>query len=303
MLRLMLAMPLSRKLRVVDVSGLGYAYALVGLAGVLSCGFALGASAPLRAAMPAGSVAALGDVDAERVVAQAVGSLDAFALRLGELQARVARLEALGQQVRLASDLPGDELDFTAPPPETAGPLRASQLSRALDELSEKLDYRAVQFNVLDQLIGDRVASNALVPSVQPLRRMDVSSRYGSRMHPVVGRRLFHPGMDFAAPAGTPIYAAAAGLVTEAGWRSGYGNMLQIDHGGGLTTRYGHNRENLVKAGDFVAAGQMIARVGRTGRVTGAHLHFEVRRDGRSENPAAYLDAVTRQVGPLAAAR
>ena len=302
MLRLILPLPGSRKLRVVDVTGAGYAYVLLGLAGVLSCGFALGASLPLRGGVPltliTGTPAAT-----EAVALQAVASLDAFAARLGDLQARVARLEALGQQMRAASDLPAQELDFTAPAPESAGPPRAADLARALDALTSTVDHRAAQFLVLDRLIDDRVAGDALSPRGRPLGTLKVSSDYGDREHPLAGRRMFHAGMDFAAPMNTPIYAAAAGLVTASGWRSGYGNFIEIDHGSGLTTRYGHNRENLVKEGEFVAAGQQIARVGRTGRVTGPHLHFEVRRNGQAEDPAAWLDTVTRAVGPLASAR
>jgi murein DD-endopeptidase MepM/ murein hydrolase activator NlpD len=300
MLRLMLAVPRSRTLKVVDVTASVYAYVMLGLAGVLSCGFALGASVPLRV-----SVAEAPEIrEAGRVAAQASASLDAFALRLGELQARLTRLEALGEQVRVASALDVDELDFTAPPPgRPMGRLPAAELARTLDELARTVDHRSAQFAVLDRVIGEQVASRDRQPSLAPIASAPVSSRYGTRAHPIAGKRLFHAGMDFAAPVGTPIHAAAAGLVTEAGWRSGYGYMVELDHGDGLKTRYGHNRENLVKAGDFVSAGQLIARVGRTGRVTGPHLHFEVRRGTRAENPAAYLPKVTGPGVALVAAR
>lgn len=293
----MLAVPRSRTLKVVDVTASAYAYVVLGLVGVLSCGFALGASVPLR---DTGGAAR----EAGRVAAQASASLDAFALRLGELQARITRLEVLGEQVREASAPQAEELDFSAPPPPyPAGVLSAADLVRALDELARTVDHRAAQFGVLDRIIGQQVATRTLVPNVTPVPAAAVSSRYGPRMHPVAGKRMFHAGMDFAAPVGSPIHAAAAGLVTEAGWRSGYGYMIEIDHGDGLKTRYGHNRENLVKAGDFVSAGQLIARVGRTGRVTGPHLHFEVRRGTRAEDPAAYLPKVTGSGVALATAR
>lgn len=299
MLRLMVSGPLSRKLRVVDVSGMVYVYALLGVAGLLTCGFALGAHIPRAGS----SGAETAHVQADREEARwavAAASLDALAARLGELQGRMTRLEAIGEQVREASAVDSRELDFTAPPP---APLRAVEVGRALDELALKIDHRLAQFSVLDRLIGERVAGDTLTPRLQPVGLAEVSSGFGNRSDPFLGKRLFHRGMDFAAGEGTVIHAAAAGLVTDAGWRGGYGNLIELDHGGGLTTRYGHNRENLVKAGDFVTGGQAIARVGRTGRVTGPHLHFEVRRAGRAVDPAAYLEAVTRPAGALAAAR
>jgi murein DD-endopeptidase MepM/ murein hydrolase activator NlpD len=102
---------------------------------------------------------------------------------------------------------------------------------------------------------------------------------------------MFHRGVDIAAPAGAPISAAANGRVVFSGWAAGYGNLVEIDHGDGWVTRYGHNSTNLVAAGDIVAAGQQIASVGQTGRATGDHLHFEVRHDGKPISPKVFLGA------------
>ena len=118
-----------------------------------------------------------------------------------------------------------------------------------------------------------------------------ISSPFGLRADPLTGGNLFHQGVDIAAPGGAPITAASAGRVVFSGWAAGYGNLVEIDHGGGWVTRYGHNASNLVAAGETVAAGQQIAAVGQSGRATGAHLHFEVRRDGQAVRPSAFLGA------------
>lgn len=118
----------------------------------------------------------------------------------------------------------------------------------------------------------------------------EISSGFGLRADPFTGSRKFHQGVDIAAPAGAPIKAAAAGRVVFSGSASGYGNLIEIDHGGGWVTRYGHNSANLVSAGDKIAAGQQIALVGQSGRATGDHLHFEVRRDGKAVSPRIFLD-------------
>ena len=117
-----------------------------------------------------------------------------------------------------------------------------------------------------------------------------LSSGFGMRMHPILHKEIMHHGIDLAAPEGTEIKAAAPGRVTFSGRTNGYGNLIEVDHGNGLITRYGHNSKNLVKVGDMVRAGQVLGQVGSTGISTGPHLHFEVRRDGRPINPYVMLD-------------
>ena len=112
-----------------------------------------------------------------------------------------------------------------------------------------------------------------------------VSSRYGKRKDPLTGESDFHHGIDIASPAGSSIFAAGAGRVVFSGWKNGYGNIVEIDHGDGFSTRYGHTAKNLVSAGEEVTSDQLIAHVGNTGRSTGPHLHYEVRKDGESLNP------------------
>ncbi len=121
-----------------------------------------------------------------------------------------------------------------------------------------------------------------------------VSSLFGSRIDPIDGQKKFHHGVDIAAPTGTPIKAAAAGRVTFAGERPGYGNLIELDHGNGLVTRYGHNATNLVAVGQEILVGQAIALVGATGRATGSHVHFEVRQDGKPVNPATMLGDLSK---------
>jgi murein DD-endopeptidase MepM/ murein hydrolase activator NlpD len=124
--------------------------------------------------------------------------------------------------------------------------------------------------------------------AVPPLRGA-VTSAFGARTDPFTGDPALHRGVDLGAPEGTPIRAPAAGVVKSAGARGGYGNAVELDHGGGLVTVYGHASELLVAPGEQVAAGQEIARVGSTGRATGPHLHFEVRVGGRAVDPARVL--------------
>jgi murein DD-endopeptidase MepM/ murein hydrolase activator NlpD len=120
-----------------------------------------------------------------------------------------------------------------------------------------------------------------------------ISSKFGFRSDPFSGQNRFHKGLDIAAPAGSPVKAAAAGKVVFSGWAQGYGNLVTIDHGDGTVTRYGHNGINLVQAGDAVAAGQEVSLVGSTGRATGAHLHFEVERNGVAVDPVQAIDFTT----------
>lgn len=292
MLRLVVALPRSARLRVIDVAGAGYAYAALGLVGVLSCGFALGASVSLR-----DEGASLHDgllTEGGRDRQQASGTLEALTSRLGELQARLTRLEVVGQRVSEATQVAGTELDFRTPLPalQEVTPASVPAVAVQVALLDRKMDYRAAQLKALDTVLDERFATAAVTPQHQPVKVPVVSSGFGKRVGPLTGRPEFHPGMDFAAPTGSPIFAAAAGLVTFSGWRTGYGNMIEIDHGDGLRTRYGHAVRNLIKKGVFVQPGQLIAQVGATGRVTGAHLHFEVLRAGRQVNPAPYLHAV-----------
>lgn len=137
----------------------------------------------------------------------------------------------------------------------------------------------------------DNLADGAIaVPSDKPVKTAEFTSGYGIRSDPFQGRAARHQGIDLAAPVGTPIFATADGVVSDAGWNSGgYGNLVKLDHGRGIETRYGHLSAIMVHAGQRVARGDLIARMGSTGRSTGSHLHYEVRIDGRAVNPIPFM--------------
>ncbi|UCE89604.1 MAG: M23 family metallopeptidase, partial [Pseudomonadota bacterium] len=130
-----------------------------------------------------------------------------------------------------------------------------------------------------------------VMPAGRPVKRGWLSSYFGKRTDPFTGRRVHHAGVDFAGKLGSDVVAVAAGVVTYSGKRYGYGNLVEIDHGNGYSTRYGHNRENLVKVGDTLKKGHLIAKMGSSGRSTGPHVHFEVLLNGRAVNPKKYVHA------------
>lgn len=227
-------------------------------------------------------------------------NLDAMAQKLGEMQARMVRLEALeGRVFTLAGMKPEDLRALKAEPAASAasgtgGPyvgLESPSLSLLDDSLLD-LDVRAQEYNDLLALAESRLFESRLnalmIPSSKPVD-VPVGSSFGFRRDPFTGRPALHTGLDFAAPVGTPIHAAAGGVVLSAEVHPQYGRLLEIDHGSGLVTRYAHTNEFLVKVGDIVKRGQPIATVGNTGRSTGPHLHFEVLVEGVQQNPARFL--------------
>ena len=161
-----------------------------------------------------------------------------------------------------------------------------------LDQLSLRLDSREQLLEVLEQLIGDRQLSEAEYLSGMPVRHGYMSSPFGRRVHPLTGRNTQHKGVDFAAKPGSDVVAVAAGVVSFSGVKSGYGNVIEVSHADGYTTLYAHNKQNIVQIGDLVQRGQTIAKVGRSGRASGYHVHFEVTKSGRLVNPASYIARV-----------
>ncbi len=221
-----------------------------------------------------------------------------LAKRLGLMQAQMIRLEALGQRLVEMANLDSGEFDFENPPAQ-GGPASAGISSsidppdfmEALDRLSRQLEDRSSQLEVLESVLMNRNLQAERVPNGRPILQGWLSSRYGMRTDPFSGKRDFHAGVDFAGKEGSPVVATGAGVVTWAGNRSGYGKLIEINHGGGYATRYGHNRKILVKVGETVKKGQIIGEMGSTGRSTGPHVHFEVLRNGRPVNPAKYIRA------------
>ncbi|ARP83294.1 hypothetical protein CAL12_22370 [Bordetella genomosp. 8] len=201
----------------------------------------------------------------------------------------------------------GDDIATNAVPLATAlldGPPGAAQtLGRDIDVLADELAGRMAALQLFDMALTRRRADLARLPSSLPVTDYPyLSSSYGWRRHPVTGRYLRHEGLDFAAPMGTPILAAAGGVVVVAGRDAGYGQRVDIDHGDGLVSRYAHASEVLVKAGDLIQRGELIARVGSSGVSTGPHLHFEIRLGGQAMDPRLFLGRPPTAPPALAAA-
>ncbi|MGB1109993.1 MAG: M23 family metallopeptidase, partial [Gammaproteobacteria bacterium] len=161
----------------------------------------------------------------------------------------------------------------------------------SIDALMEQLENRERQLNVLEGLLLENELAVEMSPAGRPVAKGWISSRYGSRRDPVSGKKSFHRGLDFAGKRGADVSAMAAGVVTYSGRKNNYGNIVIIDHGNGYVTRYAHNKENLVSAGDAVKRGQIIAKLGSTGRSTGPHVHLEVLKDGKFINPIKLVRA------------
>ncbi len=221
---------------------------------------------------------------------------DAIAIQLGDMKAHIIRLDALGQRLTAMAGIKSSEFNFGHDPPQggpdTDAPGTRPQigdLSTLLNRLQGQIDLRDSQLSALENVILSRQLGQEIHPEGRPVNTGYISSPFGWRIDPFTGRDELHEGIDFAAPMGTPIHAVAAGIVTWAGLRGGYGNMVQIDHGNGFSTRYGHASKILVHVGETVQRGDVIALVGSTGWSTGPHVHFEVLRHGLEINPARFV--------------
>ena len=217
--------------------------------------------------------------------------------RIAELQARMMRLDALGQHLAESANLKEGEFRFDSKGP-SGGPLiqdltvlgQQPDLQLRLQELGRELDLRETQLQALDSVLsGKRQQDSRQLLGNLPVRQGAVSSTYGYRHDPFTGRAAFHAGMDFSGQEGADIYSVAAGIVIFAGQKSGYGNVLEVDHGNGYVTRYAHARSLAAKVGDRVARDQLIAYMGSTGRSTGTHLHYEVLLGNRQIDPATFV--------------
>jgi hypothetical protein len=235
-------------------------------------------------------------------------SIDTLAARIGELQARLARLDALGERV---AGVVGVRAPETARPvpgrggalPSQAGAFSLDELSVAIDRIALGVERRGDHLGLIDSELLLRQVMGRLLPTSQPLENAEPGSVFGWRRDPFNGRSVLHEGVDFNASTGTPIVAAGAGIVVFAGWYPGYGRRVDIDHGERLVTRYAHASKLMVKVGDIVTQGQKIAAVGSSGRSTGPHLHFEVRVNDEPVDPLRYLRdiaTVGSPDGPLA---
>jgi murein DD-endopeptidase MepM/ murein hydrolase activator NlpD len=175
--------------------------------------------------------------------------------------------------------------------------LSTQDLQRALDDLARQVEARSDTLAILESRIMEERIRKNLLPTARPVDNDARASAFGWRIDPFTGQNAMHEGIDFIAEPGTPILAAAAGAVLNVERHPQYGNLVEIDHGNNLTTRYAHAQAVFVKTGEFVKRGQRIASVGTTGRSTGPHLHFEVRIGGAAQNPARFLG---QGIAPLA---
>ncbi|MCP4408134.1 MAG: M23 family metallopeptidase [Gammaproteobacteria bacterium] len=224
--------------------------------------------------------------------------VDALVLRLGIFQAHINRLDALGSRLVKIAGLDEDEFDFNSVP-GVGGPNQTGarafgnpqDYSSVLEGLAAELEQRESQLRVLDRLIMSQNLEEEVFPAGWPIKKGWISSNYGKRKNPFSGDSEFHKGVDFAGKAGSDVIAVAGGVVTWAGKRSGYGNLVEIDHGNRLVTRYGHNKVVEVEIGSIVKKGQVIAKMGSTGRSTGPHVHLEVIRKGKKINPYKFIRA------------
>src|SRR3569833_3029065 len=261
-------------------------------------GFYWGAQSAREGEVVVASAAAADGSEGNQVTRELREHINALAARLGTLQAHVIRLDAVGRRLVAVAGLDNGEFNFNNPPPQ-GGPESASVfespavklpgLLQSVETLDRQLEDRGQQFLALESFFMNRNLLDAVLPAGQPVQDGWVSSFFGFRADPFTGRRAHHDGVDSAGKAGDPIEAVASGIVAFSGERSGYGNLVEINHGNGYVTRYGHNAVNRVKEGDKVDKGQVVAMMGSTGRSTGPHVHFEVLRNGKIVNPIKYL--------------
>jgi murein DD-endopeptidase MepM/ murein hydrolase activator NlpD len=235
-------------------------------------------------------------LDLEAVRRLARDDLNALAVRIGQLDAHVIRLDALGDRLTRMAGLTKGESDF-GDAPAAGGPevpvadgVPPLDFLRSVDALSTQLVDREKQLAVLENIMMSRNLLQQVRPSGRPVHDGYLSSYFGIRSDPFTGHRAVHYGVDYAGDTGDDILATASGVVTHASARLGYGMMVEVNHGDGLTTRYAHLSEALVAPGDVVKKGQVIARMGSSGRSTGPHVHFEVLRDGKLVNPLTYIE-------------
>jgi murein DD-endopeptidase MepM/ murein hydrolase activator NlpD len=228
-------------------------------------------------------------------------NLNAMAVKLGQMQAQLTRLDALGERLSSLAGFKPQEFRFSEAPGRGGAvssmaqkDISLSEFSQKLDQLSKEMETRTDYMGILESQLFDARIKKKLIPTIPPVDGGWNASSFGWRIDPFTGMQAMHEGIDFLAEPGTPVFAAAGGVVTFAEMHHQYGNMVEIDHGNEFTTRYAHNSKLVVKRGDLVQRGRKIAEVGSTGRSTGPHLHFEVRYKGVAQNPNRFLQASSR---------
>jgi murein DD-endopeptidase MepM/ murein hydrolase activator NlpD len=237
-------------------------------------------------------------------------NLNAMAVKIGEMQAQLTRLDALGERLSSMAGIRPQEFRFsetpglggaqsTTMPPQN---LTLTQFNEKVALLSRQMESRTDMLGLLEAQLFEQAVKKKAMPTMMPVNSPYNASSFGYRIDPFTGQQAMHEGIDFITDVGTPVVAAAGGVVQFAGYHPQYGNMIDIDHGNDLVTRYAHLSKVLVKEGDLLQRGRRIAESGTTGRSTGPHLHFEVRFRGAAQNPTRFLLATNPQI-PVARAR
>lgn len=236
-------------------------------------------------------------------LAEKVGGLQAKLIEMDGVTKRVAKAAGIEYtDPELAGAMPVQDLEVMDSMDGADLVWNADRLGEQLDNLAKQMSEQQDWFQMLDTVLTERSGNEARLPNYRPVDYDEVASSFGWRRHPISGRHALHEGLDFPAPKGTPIYAASGGVVSEARYMTGYGKLVEINHGNGMSTRYAHASSIVVKLGDVVEKGQLIARVGSTGQSTGSHLHFEVRMAGQALDPKLFLPAreyVEQQIAQL----
>ncbi|MCP5447836.1 MAG: M23 family metallopeptidase [Chromatiaceae bacterium] len=223
--------------------------------------------------------------------------MDAMALRLGDMQADLLRMEALGEELVKAGNLDPEEFNFNEPPPRggldstaESVPVDLPDLLVEVELLARSIADRTHKLELMKGLIVGSKIQQSLEPEGRPVENGWISSEYGYRQDPFNGKKTFHHGVDIASKRNSQVFAVASGVVMDAVKKSGYGYYIEINHADGLVTKYAHNSKIFVEPGDLVEKGDVIGLVGSSGRSTGPHVHFEIARNGKSINPAAYIE-------------
>jgi murein DD-endopeptidase MepM/ murein hydrolase activator NlpD len=240
-------------------------------------------------------------------------NLDAMAQKVGEVQAKLIKLEVMGERVSGLVGVKPEEYQPLPKPAAGAAPggqggtyvptsaLTLEQLNSLLGTLDAETDQRTDLFTLIESRLLEKRLDALMIPNSPPVD-VAVGSGFGFRSDPFTGRTALHTGLDFPTDTGTPVHAAAGGVVRASEYHPEYGNMVELDHGNGLVTRYAHNSKVLVKVGDLIKRGQVISEVGTSGRSTGPHLHFEVLVDGVPQDPAKFIAGGDKADKALAAA-
>jgi murein DD-endopeptidase MepM/ murein hydrolase activator NlpD len=224
-------------------------------------------------------------------------NINALTINLAKLQAHIIRLDSLGVRLTEVARLDKKAFNFddepamggAAEPGEKFGDMQYSEFVKRMEEVSNDIQNRSKQMAILEKLLISDYFNLTTTPSGKPTNKGRVSSYFGMRKDPFTGKKRMHKGIDVAGKAGSDVVATADGIVVRTETQNGYGKLIEIDHGYGLSTRYAHNKSATVKVGDIVKQGQVIAKMGSTGRSTGPHVHYEVLRNGKQLNPGKYL--------------